>query len=292
MFRYMTLFALAGIFALGGVPSKPTSTDGTWQVDARHSDAQLITDGTTDYGKTKINVALGVARVNGQIILDAADPTKSHVEFHVYPATSMAESIDEDGKFLNHWLENLSNHTLVCFHSKEVTKRADGRLQVTGNLVLTRVDRNVEATPSEGYAGPVYGDPILHHVSREATFVFDIPASVGNGDKGMVASGSTNMAREDFPQLVRTVVNTYWPPVVQDEKCEAPANVGEAYHGAQCSGTFLKTAALPQAPHAASGEDVGTQQNFNAVVGNHLTILVHLRLMAKNSGTPAAGGGN
>ncbi len=291
MFRFMTLFALAGIFALGGVPSKPTSTDGLWQVDARHSDARLITDGTTDYGKTKINVALGVARVNGQIILDAADLTKSNVEFRLYPATSMAQPINEDGKFLNHWLENLSNNTLVCFHSKEVTKTADGRLQVTGNLILTRVDRNIEADPTEAYSGPVYGPPMLHRLSREATFVFDIPASVANGDKEILASGSTSMAREDFPQLVKTVVSTYWPPVIQDEKCQPPA-VGEAYSGSQCSGTFVETAPLPAEPHAAGGQDVGVQQGFNTIVGNHLTILVHLRLMARNSGEPAAAGGN
>ncbi|MGA7629206.1 MAG: hypothetical protein WCB11_00475, partial [Terriglobales bacterium] len=60
----------------------------------------------------------------------------------------------------------------------------------------------------------------------------------------------------------------------------------------QCSGTFVETAALPAEPHAAGGQDVGVQQNFNAVVGNHLTILVHLRLMAKNSGEAAAAGGN
>jgi hypothetical protein len=30
--------------------------------------------------------------------------------------------------------------------------------------------------------------------------------------------------------------------------------------------------------------------NFNAIVGNHLTILVHLRLMAKASGKQAAAG--
>lgn len=75
MFKYTVVLALAGMFALG-VPSKTTSTDGFWQVDARHSDAQLITDGTTDYGKTKINVALGIARVNGKMILNDGDPSK------------------------------------------------------------------------------------------------------------------------------------------------------------------------------------------------------------------------
>ncbi len=289
MFKYMGLFALAGLFAMG-MPDKPASTNGSWQVDARHSDAQLIADGTTDYGKTKINVALGVARVNGKFTLDESDPAKSNVEFRMYPATSMAPPINEDGQFLSHWVADLANHTLVCFHSKQVTRRPDGRLQVTGALTLTRVDRNVDAGPSEAYAGPVYGPPMLHRVSREATFLFDIPKD-GSKDGEITATGSTSMFREDFPQLVKTVVNTYWPPVVQDETCQT-SYPGEAYSGARCTGTFVKTPGLPEAPHAASGEDVGTRENFNAVVGNHLNILVHLRLTPKATGEMAAMGGN
>lgn len=99
------------------------------------------------------------------------------------------------------------------------------------------------------------------------------------------------MFREDFPQLVKTVVSTYWPPVVQDEHCQT-SDANEAYSGSKCTGTFLETPALPEAPHAANGEDVGVQQNFNAVVGDHLTIVVHLRLAAKSSGEPAAVGGD
>jgi polyisoprenoid-binding protein YceI len=275
MLKYTVLFALAGLFAVV-VPDKPASTSGAWQVDARHSDAQLITDGTTDYGKTKINVALGVARVNGKMTLDDADPAKSNIEFRMYPATSMEPPIDEDGQFLTHWVADLANHTLVCFHSKQVTRKADGRVQATGVLTLTRVDRNVEASPTEAYSGPVYGPPMLHRVSREATFVFDIPKD-GAKDGAITASGSTSLFREDFPQLVKAVVGTYWPPVVQDESCRA-SEPTEAYSGSQCTGTFVKTPALPAEPYAAGGVDVGTQTNFNAVVGNHLTILVHLRL--------------
>ena len=63
---------------------------GSWQVDTRHSDAKLITDATTDYGKTKINVALGYARIRGDFNIDDADPAKSSIEFRFYPAMSMA----------------------------------------------------------------------------------------------------------------------------------------------------------------------------------------------------------
>jgi polyisoprenoid-binding protein YceI len=291
MLRYAALFAVAGMLTMGS-PSKSTSTGGSWQVDAHHSDAQLITDATTDYGKRKIDVTLGFGRVNGRIELDNDDLGKSSFDFRIYPASSMTPAINEDGKFLNLWLADLSNNTLVCFHSKGAVRTADGRLQTTGNLILTRVDRNVDATPTEAYAGPVYGPPMIHRVSHEATFVFDIPAADGKGqnDGGIVLSGSTRMFREDYPQLVKAVVGTYWPPVVQDKNCEAPSGVGESYSGSQCAGTLLMAAALPEAPSASRGEDVGASQNFNALVGNKLNILVHLRLMAKASAEGAAAG--
>lgn len=297
MYKYAALFAVATIVALVAPSTKPASTSGSWQVDTRHSDAKLMTDATTDYGKTKITVALGYARVNGKMTLDDSDPAKSSIDFRMYPATSMSpvmsSAIDEDGKFVDHWLSRMSNQTLVCFHSKTVTRKPDGKLQATGVLTLTRIDRNViDSTPNEGYAGPVYGPPVMHRVSHEATFVFDAPAADAKGQKdgGILESGSTSMFREDFPQLMRAVVSTYWPPVVQEKECQARADVGEDYHGFQCTGTFLVPPALPDAPHAINAEDIGAQQSFNSVVGNRLTIQVHLHLTPKSSGEPVAGG--
>jgi polyisoprenoid-binding protein YceI len=131
MLKQTAVLAAAVLLALAilglDVPNKPASMAGSWQVDTRHSDAQLTTDATTDYGKTKINVTLGFARVNGTVRWDDADPSKSSVDFRIYPATSMSPVIGEDGKFLSHWLENLSNHTLVCFHSKRVVRTPDGQ---------------------------------------------------------------------------------------------------------------------------------------------------------------------
>ena len=293
MLKHIAVFAVSvilGLIVLGlGGSTNPVFTSGSWRVDARDSNAKLITDATTDYGKTKINVTLGYARVNGAVRLDDGDPTKSSVDFRIYPATSMSPVIDEDGKFLNHWLQNLSNHTLVCFHSKKLVRMPDGRLQATGELAVTRVDRNVEETPSEGYAGPVYGPPMIHRVSGAATFIFDFPAAAGSSKKesSISVSGSTSMFREDFPQLVKTVVATYWPPVVQDENCQVP-DPNEAYNGSQCTGTYMSAQGLPEAPHAAGGEDIGVQQGFNAMIGNHLSILVHMHLTPTSSVVQAA----
>jgi len=80
MLKYTVLFAVAGMLVMGA-PSKSTFVGGSWQVDTRHSDAKLITDATTDYGKTKINVALGYARIRGVFQIDDADSAKSSVEF-------------------------------------------------------------------------------------------------------------------------------------------------------------------------------------------------------------------
>lgn len=291
MFRQKTLLGLAvltlGLFGLGA-STKPAPVAGNWVVDARHSDAQLVTDGTTDYGKTKIDVTVGFARVNGTVKFNNDDPSQSKVDLHIYPATSMAETIEEDGKFRNRWLANLANNTILCFHSKKTALTADGKLQATGELTVTRVDRNVELTPNEGYYGPVYGPPIIHRVSREATFVFDLPDGQG---KTLQASASSTVYREQFPALLKTVLSTYWPPVVQDRSCEQQAGLpSQDYSGAKCTGTFLQGPSLPEDPGTHIGEDYpGNNQNFSKEVGKRLDIMVHMRLQPRGAGDQVAG---
>jgi polyisoprenoid-binding protein YceI len=296
MLKRAPIFVLAGVVTLGilsiVVSGKPAPTTGSWVVDTRHSDAQIITDGTTDYGKKKMDITLGFGRMNGRMNLDDADPTKSTVDFRIYPATSVTPPIEEDGRFKATWLANMANHTLVCFHSKQLVRTPDGRVQATGELAITRVDRNVEATPSEAYAGPVYGPPMVHRVAQQATFVFDlVPGDAKlQKDGGIVATTSTKIFREDFPQLVRAVVMTYWPTMVQEESCQ-PSRVSEAYSGPKCTGTFMEAPTLPQSPQQANvGEDFPGPSGFNSVVGERLTLVVHMQLRPSGSEERAAGG--
>lgn len=294
MIKYAALLSGFALILSLAIPGKPVAPAGPWQVDNRHSDAQLVTDATTNYGKTKINFTIGISRITGKVKFDNDDPSKSSFDITMYPANSMTPPIGEDGKIRSQWIANLANHTLICFHSKGVVRSADGRLRTTGTLVLTRVDRNVELDPSEAYAGPVYGPPMVHRVTREATFVFDPPAAGQKNDPKageLLTSGSTNVINEDFPQLLKAVLGTYWPPVVQDEDCQVPGNVGEDFSGPHCTGTFLDTPGLPQEPRTASvGEDYPAPSNFSAIVGNHLTISVHLRLKPAASETRADAG--
>ncbi|MGA2418801.1 MAG: YceI family protein [Candidatus Acidiferrum sp.] len=278
MLKFAALISSLAVILSFGMPSKPVAPSGPWLVDSRHSDAQLVTDATTNFGKSKINFTLGIARVTGRVKLDNDDLSKSAVDITMYPANSPTPPIGEDGKVRSQWLANLANHTLVCFHSKGFTRTADGHLRATGDLVLTRVDRNVEFASGEAYAGPVYGPPMIHRLVREATFVFDSPAAASGKDSEVLTTGSTNVVTEDFPQLFKAVKSTYWPPVVQDENCESPSSGGEDFSGPHCTGTFLHAPGLPEEPGATTGEDYPAHSDYNAVIGNHLTIAVHLHL--------------
>jgi len=296
MLRRTTVIALATVFAVGimalRVTGKPSAVSGSWQVDSQHSQAQLTTDATTNYGKNKIDYTVGFTRVNGGLTLDPAAPNNSKLDFRMYPAGSMTPPIGEDGKVKASWLADVANQTLICFHSKNVVQTPDGKLQATGALTLTRVDRNVQIDPTEAYSGPVYGPPMVHHVSRDVTFTFDLAPADGNGpkDAALKASGSTSVAREGFPQLVRAVVGTYWPPLVMDKQCHNPSAGAEDYRGFQCSGTFMEAGGLPAAPVQLGEDYAGGPSDFNAIVGNQLNIMVKLRLTPKASATAAGAG--
>jgi len=282
MFRYTAVIALSmvlviAVLALGA--KKPPIMNGSWMVDTRHSDAQLITDGTTDYGKSKVDITLGFGRVKGALKIDDANLSQSHVDLHIFPDTSKGEAIEEDGVVKSRWMANRANHTMLCFHSKNITRTSDGRLQATGDLVLVRVDRNVQVpSPGEDYHGPIYGPPIINRVTNQATLVFDAPAGVTAQKGGEIdVSASTKVFREDFPQLVKAVLNTYWPPLVQDEKCTVPSP-SEAYSGARCTGTLLQAPSLPNDPGTHIGEDYPGSQESNSQVGERVNIVAHMHL--------------
>lgn len=284
---------IAPILLLGWVAAIPSGRSippsGSWQVDNGHSDARFTVDGTTDSGKTPTTFTVGFTRAIGQVTLDKTDPAKSAIDFKLYPAGSMTPVIDEDGQVKRSWLISMANHTLICFSSKSVSAIGEDQLKTDGILTLTRVDRNVEITSGEGYSGPVYGAPIIHRISREATFVFRVPPVSGSGD--LMLTGSSRVNREDFPQLVKSVLSTYWPPVVEDKKCEVPSGIGDDYAGVKCTGTVVDDgSSMPQSPAASGGrEDYPGPANFNSIVGNHVDLRVHLTLKPAAAQSAKAG---
>jgi hypothetical protein len=124
---------------------------------------------------------------------------------------------------------------------------------------------------------------MIHRVSRVAAFSFDFPAGTGQKQGSIKVSGSTSMYREDFPQLVKTVIATYWPPVVQNENCQVPDPErslqrlpGALAHSCQLLGFpkfLMRLMAKTLVPNRIS----------IPMVGNHLNIIVHLHLIPASS---------
>jgi hypothetical protein len=54
---------------------------------------------------------------------------------------------------------------------------------------------------------------------------------------------------------------------------------------------MLQAPSFPEPPHATNAEDIGKAQasDFNAIVGERLNILLHMRLLPRNSGQPSPG---
>lgn len=57
MLKYAALISLLAVFSLA-IPRKPSAPVGLCQVDYRHSDAQLLTNATTNWGKNKTSLSV------------------------------------------------------------------------------------------------------------------------------------------------------------------------------------------------------------------------------------------
>jgi len=161
----------------------------------------------------------GVAAVNGKIQLVTSNPAASLAEFTIIsPDTGTVQ-------------------TKIAFKStRTVVQNAE--IDVSGDLTLTVLEREVTLNPSEDYAGPVYGERVAHNVTRQVVFVF--PREMGAGPKAKV-SATALIAFENSPELLPAIYAVNWPPVVEDERCEMPSNIGEDYAGPSCSGTMVVT---------------------------------------------------
>jgi polyisoprenoid-binding protein YceI len=252
---------------------------GGYKVDSDHSDARFSIDDNANH--TNQTITLGAARVAGTVNLDKNDLADSTFAFNLYPATSLSPAIDQEGRPVKGSGSDLANYALVSFQSERISSRGNGQFQVTGNLVLTRIDRNADYAPTEAYAGPVYSGPaIIHRVVRDASFVVALsdPPSAENGRNPEIEVSATGaIVREDFPELLEALSDMSWPPVVQDQKCAWPAKTGEDYAGASCTGNVVE---LPYSPviHTGIGEDYSGPRAASVQHGNHLTILLHMRL--------------
>ena len=100
-------------------------------------------------------------------------------------------------------------------------------------------------------------------------------------------SGLARVWDEDFPELLNSIRETNWPPVVQDVRCDVPSTIGEDYKGSLCTGTTIAAIRNDNCQMPSSiGEDYSGPQCIPPA-GNQTTVVVDLKLVHRVSEAPA-----
>lgn len=277
--------AITFVFAACLVSSMASAGD-TWTLDSGTSSARLFQSSKA----TPDSVNAGVARVTGKVKLDTNVPANSILDLSIYPADEdWGRALSPEGALPTGYVADATDQTLLTFKSTRILRKKNGDFEVIGDLTLTRVERTVTAVPTEAYAGPVYGNPVIHADTREIKFQFSTlgaallpgpltPATPQNRGAQEIV-GSARIGHEDFPELLRAIKETNWPSVVQNKDCHTPSTVGEDYSGAQCTGTVIAATSDDNCHVPASvGEDYSGPLCTPAT-GNQTTIVLDLKLL-------------
>lgn len=262
----------------------------SFTLNSDHSVAALSVGKSADENS---GFQMGIARVTGNAIFDAKNPANSSINFTIYPSEQGSSPVNADGTWDKGQRPNMAAYTILTFKSKHAQLLEGERLQLTGDLTVTHLERPITLTYSEDYDGPKYGTPQVRSTTREAKFVFDLsdpdPAG-GQNSKVKVVTAISTLNGEDFPGLLDAVLNTNWPVVVQNQKSETPATVGEDYSGASVSGNYVAKQTRPSVSQATIGEDYSGSDAFIRPAPNQVTIQARLVLNAGPGGqSPAEG---
>jgi len=269
----------------------------TWTLDTSRSNAVLFQGSKASPN----SMSSGVARVTGKVKLDLSDLDNSVFDLSIYPVgEKWGHALSPQGALQSGYVSDATDKNLLTFKSTRILRTGNGRLEVVGDLTLTRVERAVTVTPNEAYAGPVYGDPVIHSETREITFRFPNlsaarlsgPLTPGTSQKNRAPGivGSAQVAREEFPELVSALEEANWPPVVQNKDCHMPSGAGEDYSGAVCTETLIAATSDGNCHMPASvGEDYSSPL-CTPPAGDQTKIVLDLKLLSTGSEPSVANG--
>jgi polyisoprenoid-binding protein YceI len=146
---------------------------GTWQIDPNHTAAQFS---VRHLGVSTVRGAF--TKVSGSVQHDPADPSKDTLE-----ATIDANSVDtrvemRDKDLRSARFFDVEKYPTITFHSKQTKVAGPGKLQITGDLTIHGVTKQV-VLDVDGPSAPIK-DPL------------------GKGGERIGASATTKINRQDF----------------------------------------------------------------------------------------------
>lgn len=144
---------------------------GTWQIDPNHSAAQFS---VRHLGVSTVRGAF--TKVSGSAKHDPADPSKDSLDATI-DASSVDTRVEMRDKDLRspHFLE-VEKYPTITFHSKSTKVAGPGKLQITGDLTI-------------------------HGVTKEVVLDVDGPSAAIKdpwGNQRIGASATTKITRQDF----------------------------------------------------------------------------------------------
>jgi polyisoprenoid-binding protein YceI len=284
--RRRALAASLSLVMLAVISPMASADSATWSLDSDASSVRFF------QGSKAVpdSVNTGVARVTGTVNLNTDNLNSSLVDLNIFPAgEDWGSALSAQGDLPAGFVPDVTEHTLLTFRSKRIVRTGDGKLQVIGDLTLTRVERSVTATPSEAYAGPIYGDPVIHTETREISFLFPgsgaeplsggLQSAAQTTQPALDLSGSAVVVHEDLPELLSAIQDTNWPTVVENERCVMPSTIGEDYQGATCTGTVIAATDRDNCEIPASGAGEGYSGAVCAPpAGDQTTVVLDLKL--------------
>src|ERR1700751_3097099 len=238
----------------------------SWQIDAKHSVATL------SLGSGANQLQIGLARVSGEVVFESSNPGDPIVTLKIVGDPREAD------------------YASMSFSSKRSAIRAYGKLTVTGDLSVTRVERSVTMEPNEAYAGPQYGKPVARTTTHQITLIFSDPRQGTYQNGSFPFAGRSTISREDYPDLLDAIALDDWPSqLINDEKCQNPSTIGEDYHGPECTGTVIASVSNATVPRGKPGaEDFSGSEPIISPDPNKATIALDPKLTPMSASSMAS----
>jgi len=249
--------------------SVPANAQDAWQIDPRSSVARL------SLGSRQNAVEIGLGRVSGDVVFDVSDPADPVVTLKISPEGPQRANAK------------------ISFTSRRSAVTRDGKLEVTGDLSFTRVERSVTMEPNEAYAGPVYGEPVELRETREITFVISDRGRPKTQSGTIQLPASASVRGEDFPSFVNSLAGGVWPKMlVNDEQCGTTLTISEDYAGVACTGNVVaRVPSREVATGTGGGEAYYGFRAANIPDRRQATIALDLTLQRAPVTTPVADSG-
>jgi|SRR5271170_5678872 len=279
MYRRLARLGLALIFASPFAPQSFAQTK-PLRIDSGHSFAGMSLVSSV---KATPPYNVGNAEVMGWVTAPGTDPLKTTFEFFIYPARQGPFLFDPNGNLRFDNYAELARYSFLSFKSKRAAWNHDGKLELTGDLILTHVVREPTMNWNVAYNGPTYAEPDTDRLARDATFVVqtpreDLESGLANGQLQVTALAT--IQREDFRELWPALRDSIWPVVVLDRNCQPPnPDISmRTYSGFNCTGRVVAVTPPPERPRDFNAAYPGPL-NSDPPAGNEVTIFVQLSVV-------------